>query len=329
MKTIIFLALAASLPALIRGQNARAQWPPQATRSVQGPQARSGDTGQDDLVFPDSSLEDEGWARSTALARNPGDLRAMKAFLQLKFKMAQRDLAGTKFCGEHVVNGATFVDEIAESAHGMAFALRWLDREPGITVHTAITTSMGRCVAIDGLTLRDGKSILAVMPNSLAISSQHGLIAYEAEYSPSRSGNFNGGGIHRGLFVEDHWVADLDSQKASPPFGLALDDAGVDFRWGVADEKLEIKPGVAIVSVTQAPPARPSAQTAVPQAQRPAASPTPASRQSAQNACDASKTPARKPRFGGVALPDSVTKALQKLQSPCPVGPASGQGAKQ
>jgi hypothetical protein len=184
-------------------------------------------------------------------------------------------------------------------------------------------------VAIDGLTLRDGKSILAVMPNSLAISNQHGLIAYEAEYSPSPSGNFNVGAAHRGLFVEDRWVADLDSQKASPPFSPELDVAGLDFRWGVAEEKLEIKPGVAIAPVTQAPPVRTSAQTAPPQAQRPAAPPTPASRQSSQNGCDSSKTPAKKTRFGGVALPDSVAKALQKLQSPCPAGPAGGQGAKQ
>jgi hypothetical protein len=167
------------------------------------------------------------------------------------------------------------------------------------------------------------------MPNSLAVSNQHGLVAYEAQYLPSRSGSFSGGVIRRGVFVEERWVADLDPAKASPLDSLNLEDAGSDFWWGLGEEKLEIRPGVAIVPATQAPPVRPSAQAAAPQAQRPAASPTPAPRQSPQTGCDASKTPAKKPRLSGVALPDSVAKALQKLQSPCPAAPANGQGPKQ
>ncbi|MGB6942474.1 MAG: hypothetical protein WBE37_08780, partial [Bryobacteraceae bacterium] len=168
-----------------------------------------------------------------------------KAIEQLTLEMAQRELMGTQFCGEHVVNGGTFIDAFARNqSHEEAFAVRWLDREPGMTVHTAVFTNAGRCVVSDGERLEDGKTIASVMPNSLAVSQQHGFVAYEAEYWNSPVERSAGGALHRGIFIENRFLAELDPRNASAPFSLNVNEQQGDFRWSARQEGLELRPGV-------------------------------------------------------------------------------------
>lgn len=340
MKTIIFLAMAASLPMVTAAQNVR----PMPNQTA--PPNRL----ENDPDFQRLSPEKQAWVRwingriETAIEKK--DLKALK---QLELEFGQSKLHGTTFCGEHVVNDGTFVDDIARNnSQEEAYAVRWLAAEPGVTVHTAIFTASGRCVAHDGEVLDDGKALVQVMPNSLSLSNQHGFVAYEALYWPSPSQNAQGSAPRRAIFIENRYLADVDPRKASAPFSLNANELDGDFRWNDERELLDVKPGVALVPAAQGPRspsgARPPVQNitpsflpqlASPAKQGPAPAPTGAAKQpttpkqpptpSAQNGCGDSKAAPK----AGAPLYGALRNALGKPQKTCPVPAASGQGAKQ
>jgi hypothetical protein len=154
-----------------------------------------------------------------------------------------------------VIDAATFVDARAQNAsHEEAQVIRWLDPK-GTAVHSAL--AMGRCVAKDGDTI-DGKVIVRVLPNSLAVSSRHGLTAWEAEYRNLPFEQSVGGTPHRGIFNENRFVAELDPSKASEAGSTG--GADPDFRWNEEQETLALKLGVVLVP----PPVNFSYRTAPP-----------------------------------------------------------------
>jgi hypothetical protein len=145
---------------------------------------------------------------------------------------------GTRYCG-HALDAGTFVDARAKNASGEeALVMRWLDPR-GTAVHSALF--MGRCVAKDGDTI-DGKVIVRVLPNSLAVSDRHALTAWEAEYWNYSGEQAGGRTPHRGAFSDSHFVAELDASKASELGGVS--GADPDFRWNEEQETLTVKPGI-------------------------------------------------------------------------------------
>jgi hypothetical protein len=152
---------------------------------------------------------------------------------------------GARYCG-HVMDAGTFVDARARNATGEeAVVIRWLDPK-GAAVHSAL--SMGRCIAQDGETI-DGRLIVRVLPNSLAVSVRHGLTAWEAEYwnFGEQAGR---GAPHRGVFNEHRFEAELDASKASE-----RGSADPDFRWNEEQETVAIEPRAALAGQTQPSPA--------------------------------------------------------------------------
>jgi hypothetical protein len=146
---------------------------------------------------------------------------------------------GANLCG-HVIDAGTFVDARAQNAsHEDAWVIRWLDPK-GTAVHSAL--GMGRCVVKDGDTI-DGKVIVRVLPNSLAVSNRHALTGWEAEYW-----NYPGEQAHtphRGAFSDGRFITELDPSKASELGSTA--DAEPDFRWNEEQETLVLKPGVVLI----------------------------------------------------------------------------------
>jgi hypothetical protein len=340
MTRMMILLLAASLPMVAAAQNVRPM--PNQTAPP--------DRLENDPDFQRLSPEKQAWVRwmngRIEAAIEKKDLKALK---QLELEFGQRKLLGTTFCGEHVVNDGTFVDDIARNnSREEAYAVRWLAAEPGVTVHTAIFTASGRCVARDGEVLDDGKALVQVMPNSLSLSNQHGFVAYEALYWPSPSQNAQGSAPRRAIFIENRYLADLDPRRASAPFSLNANESDGDVRWNDKQEVLDVKPGIALLPLEQGsrpplggrPPIQNSTPSFLPQVAPPAKpAPAPAPQvaakrpttpkqppiSSAQNGCGDSKAAPK----AGAPIYGALRNALGKPQRTCPVPTASGQGAKQ
>ena len=318
MKTMI-LILAALLSPGIHAQNAK---PETSDGQQSGQPAPSTSSVADDPQFKQLSPERQAFVKGTlqqidaAIAQR--DLIALE---RVKLDVAHRELLGSKFCGDHTVDDRTFLDAAEHSPVQEAYAVRWLDREPGKTAHTAIFTQSGRCVAMDGAVMVTGQIIAAVMPNSLAVSVKAGMVAYEAEYWSSAADQAKGAQPTRGIFIENSFLANLDPQIASAPFRLNGGVEDADFHWNGQTETLELKPGVAW---------RPAPQPATftPRAKDPAqtqpTSPEAASGQP-QSGCAEAKQAQSKRGIGGIRLPGALGKVLQKAQTGCP---EYGQGAK-
>jgi len=323
MRTRIFLLLALSLPSVIWAQSAK---PRSANGSPQAAQPQQGlvESLENDPEYKRLSPERQAWVRAMTTrletATNQHDIRALE---QLKLEVAQRELTGTKFCGGLVVNEGTFVDAFVSKEPYQAFAVRWLDREPGTAVHTAIFTSGGRCVVKDGDVLEGDKSITRILPK-LAVSGKYGFVAYEAFFlSPSELAA--GSTPHRAVFIENRFLTELDPHKASAPFSLSVNDEELDFRWNDDPVRVELKPGLALLPAAQAPAAAGTKQTT--QRPLPAPSKQPAN-QAAQTGCGSGKSATKKPGFGGIPLPGSIAKVMQKAQqSACAATAEDGQGA--
>jgi hypothetical protein len=222
---------------------------------------------------------------------------------------------GANLCG-HEMDAATFVDARAQNAtHEEAVVMRWLDPK-GTAVHSALF--MGRCVAKDGDDI-DGKLIVRVLPNSLAISNKHGLTAWEAEYWDSPAEKGWRGTPHRGIFSDGRLVTELDPAKASEPgVGSAADP---DFHWNEEAETVAVKPGIALVPVTPAyafrnPPPPPAKSNCTPQAQQTPKVSVKAPPKASAWAC----------QHLGIC-PDNKPVVIESSPG-CPATPAGGQPAK-
>jgi hypothetical protein len=317
MRTMIFLLLAGTLSQAIRAQSMKA---PDAKQQQLPPQpGSSGSVAADPVYQP---LTTEAQARITQTTKQVGDAfntHNPSALPRLEIDMAHWGLVGYKFCGDHTVGDATWVDAFERSEDYEAFAVPWLGREPGIAAHSAIFTNSGRCVAIDGGVTKDGQVIAAVMPNSMAVSRAHGLVAYEAEYWSSVSSRDAGLTPHRGIFIENRLLGEVNTEKGSAPFHLNDDTLNPDFHWNNADETLDLKPGVVLPREGRKPLFTPNPALV----KQPAVPPAPPA---AQNGCADSKLSQAKKILGGL-FPGGGRKVLEKIQ-PCPATPTDGQGAK-
>jgi hypothetical protein len=306
MKRRIKLLSAAMLACLtgFAQQPANAQnQPQQAEAQKPADQVRPDpDNLQDDPAYKRLSPEAQGWVRNmtnrldTAVAQ--GDLKGIE---QVKLESVRRQLIGKKICGGHIADEGTFVDAVAlgSTRKEVAFMVRWLDPDPGTIVHSTVFTQT-HCVASDGDIL-DGRRILRVLLNSLGVSKE-GLVAYEAIYAnrPERS---LAGIEHRGLFIENHFVYELDPGKAAAIDSLTLTDADRDFAWD--DEQGRIVPKAGTVL-----PAQPASGLPTSQVQQPA--------RGAQNPANP------KARFG---IPKSVQQQIGKLTGQTPSSPPYPAGA--
>ena len=179
------------------------------------------------VVLPPSAI----WAQTKAPAAPNANTQPGQASPKL----------GANLCG-HVMDAGTFIDARAQNAsHEEAFVMRWLDPK-GTSVHSALF--MGRCVAKDGDTI-DGKVIVRVLPNSLAVSDRHALTAWEAEFWNSSAEQVRGRTPHRGAFSEV--ASSRNSIRAKLP-SPAASGTDPDFRWNNEEEEiLALKPGVVLV----------------------------------------------------------------------------------
>jgi hypothetical protein len=240
---------------------------------------------------------------------------------------------GANLCG-HVIDAGTFVDARAQNAsHEEAVVMRWLDPK-GTAVHSALF--MGRCVAKDGDTI-DGKLIVRVLPNSLAVSDRHAISGWEAEFWSSSGEQAPGRTPHRGVFSDGRFVTELDPGKASE-VGTAS-NIDPDFRWNEEEEILALKPGIVLVpsplhyTYATAPP--PSNAQAADAKVTPAQAPAPAAKP------NCTPQAPQGPRVNVKTPPKASAWACQHLgicsdnkpvplngDSGCPAAPASGQPAK-
>ena len=249
------------------------------------------------------------------------------AFKRLNLDSTKHQIIGMSMCG-HVMDAGTFVDAHAQNAsHEEAFVMRWLDPK-STTVHSALF--MGRCVAKDGDNI-DGKVIVRVLPNSLAISDRHALTAWEAEYWNNPAEQTGRTTPHRGAFSENRFVAELDPSKASEP--ESANGADRDLRWNEEQESLTLKPGVVLVPspvhyTYQATP-QPCVATA----------PKPSlldklkrhAEQTLQNQAGKADAQIAKGSGGNVdaGVQDTTTTAVNQANQPAPCTPVKGQPAKQ
>jgi hypothetical protein len=227
--------------------------------------------------------------------------RGIEGLDQFKLAVAQGELAGRKFCGEHIFGQWTFVDAVAlnEARKEEVFVARWGG------VHSAVFTDK-RCIASDG-DIVDGKLISKILPNSLAVSRQNGLVAYEALFfdHPAEapgSAQF----IQRGVFVENRFLVGLGQGNGSVP-SRSVRDEGRDFWWNDQQERLDMRPGVALDPVTALVVPMQAKEYLAQQS-----GPVPTQKPSAPPAPDCTETPkAKKPRFG-LRLPPSVQKTIDQ-----------------
>jgi len=212
---------------------------------------------EDDPHFKHLSPEGQHWVKSLMDSLDKATERHdIAAIDQLTLEVARKEVTGMRFCGAHIFNEGMFLDAIEfGQSKEHAFVARWLEAERGSSVvHTALFTE-GRCIATDGSTL-DGRSISKILPNSLAISARHGLVAYEALYlGRPGEGTRATGEIHRGVFIENRFFIDLDPRKASTTSG-PLKDEDRDFSWDDVNERLVMRPGV-FLPLTVTPAAAP------------------------------------------------------------------------
>jgi len=277
----------------------RAQNQSQSQRQQPEPPATGGQVNPDphalenDPGFKRLSPEAQEWVRTmsnrldSAVAR--GDINALE---QLQLDLLRHQSLGRHICGGHTVDEGTFLDAEAMNAPRtqQAVVARWLDPKPGSIIHSAIFTTDLRCIANDAITL-DGKWIVRVLPSSLGVSKD-GLVAYEAIYlnrdeKPTAL-------EHRGVFIENRWLYDLNPAKASPPDSYTQ-DADRDFAWDDAYNRIVPKSGVVLLDVPQASKAQ-------------------------QPPCGRQNIPNKKSRF----IPESVQQQIGKLSGqaaasqPCP-----------
>jgi hypothetical protein len=259
------------------------------------------------------------------------DQKDISGVEQLKLDTTKHRIIGMSVCG-HSVDEGTFVDAVSLNASSEeAIAIRWLD-PTGTVVHSAVFAGRKRCVVKDG-DMVDGKLILRALPNALAVSNQNGLNAWEAEYWNSPVEQAKGGAPHRGVFIENRLLVELDPHKASSPNIRSLRDQDRDFRWNDEQESLALKPGVVLVSA-----ASPSSKTATPSPCVPA--PKQESvfgklKRHAEQALEkqAAKADAQigKSTGGNVdaGLKDATTAAVNETNQPQPCSPSKGQANKQ
>jgi hypothetical protein len=184
MRTINLLLLVVfwmnSSPAKAQSQD---QPKPQQAQPLAPGQITPAPDGLDeDPRFKRLSPAEQAWVRAmTNKLHTAIEQKDTQALDKLQLEVAQRDLDGTKFCGDHVIGQGTLLVALAldDSRKEEAFVARWLEPERD-GIHSAVFTR-GRCITSDGAIV-DGKRISKILPNSLAISSQHGLVAYEALY---------------------------------------------------------------------------------------------------------------------------------------------------
>jgi hypothetical protein len=256
---------------------------------------------EDDPAFKRLSPEAQYWVRTmTNKLHEAIEQRGIEGLDQFKLAVAQGELAGAKFCGKHIFSQWTFVEAVAlnESRKEEVFVARWGG------VHSAVFTDK-RCIASDG-DIVDGKLISKILPNSLAVSRQNGLVAYEALFfdHPAEapgSAQF----IQRGVFIENRFLVVLDQGNSVPSRSVRDEDR--DFWWDDQQERLDMRSGVAldVVTVLVVPmqaKAYLAQQSAPPPTRQPAAPPAP-------YCAEAPKT--KKPRFG-LHLRPSAQKTIDR-----------------
>ncbi len=312
----MFLLLAVSLPSAMWGQNTQ---PIQPNGAAQVQPGRL----EDDPGFQRLSPEQQDWVRT--LTQRVDKALADKdvaALDQISLDVTKHQLLGKTMCG-HRVDDGTFVDAVATNASRQdAIAMRWLDAK-GSAVHSAIFTGDARCVAKDGDSL-EGKAIVRVLPNSLAVSNQHGLTAWEGEYWNSPVEQAAGGAPHRGAFIENRFLVELDPHKTSPAGSPDLSDKDRDFQWNKDQETLAVKPGIALATVA------PHTNANVPPQTQPASGAKPCIPQTQQGPKVNVKAPPKASAWACQHLgicPDNKPVVLNP-DNGCPAAPATGQTAK-
>jgi hypothetical protein len=265
-RMMLFLLLAALLPSAALAQNAQPAAPGAGAQGAGAPAATPGGRLEDDPAYKRLSPEAQDWVRTMSSRLDAAvEQHDIDGLEQLKLDVRKHGILGMTLCG-HVIDQGTFVDAVSANASGQeAFAIRWLDPRTTV-VHSAVFTGAKRCVAVDGDAI-DGKVIVRALPNALAVSNQNALTAWESEYWNSPDEQAKGGAPHRGVFIENRFLAELDPRKASAPFSrnLSLRDEKEDFRWEKDRELLTLKPGIALAAAQPpaakpCPPAQPKGQ---------------------------------------------------------------------
>lgn len=331
MKSIrtLFLGAALLLSPAVQGQQTTTPQAQATGQQVQGTRL------EDDPTFKRLSPEQQDWVRTMTNRTNAAiEQKDVNAIEQLKLDATKHQSNGMSVCG-HIVDEGTFVDAASLSASSEeAIAIRWLDPK-GTVVHTAIFTRRKRCVVKDGDTV-DGKSILRAMSNSLAVSNQHALTAWEAEYWNSPAEQSKGGAPHRGVFIEFRFLVELDPRKASPLGSRDLSDGDKnrDFRWNDEQETLAVKPEVILASTaaSSAPPkTSPSSCVAVAPKQGVFDKLKHHMEQTLKNQASKADAQIAKGTGGNVdaGVQDTTTTAVNQANQPDPCAPAKAQPSKQ
>ena len=289
--TMMFLLVVAAMPFAARAQD---------TQPSQGGAKAQAKGLENDPAFKNLSPSDQEWVRGmtkqldSALER--GDIKALS---QLQLTVAHWQLSGSSFCAGHKVGEGTFLDATAqsESNQQQAYAERWLEPEPGNTVHSAVFTK-ARCIVSDGDTV-DGRFITRVLPNSLGVSNR-GLVAYEALYLDTTDKGTKR--ERRGAFIENRFAFELDPLKASLLNRPDVTDTDRDFRWNEARGALDTAPGVALAPMVPV-----------------------SAKGEAKPGCEAS-APDKKPRIGGIPIPlpaaaGVILSGRYPTTRPCPATP--------
>jgi len=332
MRTIMILLLAALLPSEIWAQSTQ---PPPPKTGAQTQQAQPG-SPEDDPAFKRLSPEQQDWVRTMTDRLNVAvEKKDIGAIEQLKLDGTKHQILGMTLCG-HRVDDGTFVDAVSLNASTQqAIAIRWLDSK-GTVVHSAILTGSTRCVAKDGDTL-EGKTIVRVLPNSLSVSNKHALTAWEGEYWNSPMERAAGSALHRGVFIQNRFLVELDPHKTSSAGSCGVINKDCDFRWNDDAETVAVKPSVVLApppvyTYSAAPPANNSKPANAPSA--PAQPPAPAAK-------PCTPQPQQGPEVSAVVPKKASTWACVHLgvcakdkpvvlngSNGCPAVPAAGQPAK-
>ncbi len=244
-KTMLVLLLAALPPA---GTWADSTPPPASSAGgqvMQRPPLTQPGSLEDDPAFKRLAPEQQEWVRTTLNKVDTAiERKDIDALEQIRLDIAKGEILGMTLCG-HAADEGTFVDaDVQNASREEAFAIRWLGPR-GTVVHSAVFTGRTRCVVTDGDTV-DGRLVVRALPNSLAVSNQHAMTAWEAEYWNSPAEQGAGGTPHRGVFIENRFLTELDPQKASAVDSRDLTDESRDFRWNDEQETLAVKPEVVL-----------------------------------------------------------------------------------
>ena len=309
---------------------------------------------EDDPNFKRLSPEAQYWVRTlTKELHEAIEQRGIKGLDQFKLAVAQGELEGAKFCGERIFGQWTFVAAVAlnESRKEEVFVARWLEHDGGSRgVHSAVFTER-RCIASDG-DIVDGKRISKILPKSLVVSGQNGLVAYEALYfDHPAAGPEMPQFVHRGVFIENRFLVELDLRKGSVP-NRPVKDEDRDFWWNDQQERLDMRSGVVLDPVAalvvplqakeylrqQSAPAQ-TGQAATVAAPKPGCAEAPKAERTrigfhlprfVQNTIH--KTARKNAKKYGVqadpkAPSDAIKKAQKAKAQPCPAVPATAPSA--